>query len=453
MNISFRPKSAYLTSLLAGKSTSANGSSISKNSPFRHGLDTVSINAGCLSHLKELGGQDTNTKNVNTDSGDIFESSRRLPIIYVRKGERQPLSDSARETIQKTIESLKSELEKDESFVKSNSRSIFRNPVAQQLATAMILGDPELQDQMAKTIWNDWNNSNLNAKLYPDLNFPCLEIPEDYHDIDIPAMLRSRDKQTVTDVLFAFDSVMVKKAFTTGLTDTERLLSSSNARIDFYNHATFDDKVGPVLEQIEKEFHENGLEFDKDKSYSFTLDTSDFTFRVSGGTEQENELMAKVVNTKNIWGHSYDIDNMNTIIFALLAHRREDGSYNPWSSTSKMDTEEKAAEIREHGIADTPKEYVEKMKQLKEAYSLYRSDESMKRFYGIGVNDLEYKNGQIIGKTPEVATIIEKGSYDFMKEQGFAYIELMKNYTGTPTFETPVFTLDGGKFHVTYNAD
>ena len=443
MSISFRSKPS-----MPIRATGASRSGTAQTSPFVHGLDTMAISAGCLRHLKELGGHETASSTT-----PVYQNRQNLPTIYTRKGERQPLPASTQEAIQKTIESLKSTLEQDADFLSRPTRSFFDSPVARQLATAMILGDQDLQDQVAKTIWENWSNTNETAQRYPDQGIPTVELPDDYHDIDIPAMLRSQNQQTVSAVLFGFDEVMVRKARTTGLTDTERLLSTWYAQIDFASHATFDDKAQPILGQIEKEFQENGLEFDKNKSYSFSLDTSDFTFTVSGGTEQENALMEKVMNTTNIWGHSYDTDNVNKIINSLLYHRREDGSYNSWSiAVSHLNNEEKAQEIEKYGIGDAPQEYEAKMKQLRWAYQRYRLDQSMKRYYGIGVDDLEYKNGKIVGKTDEVNAIVEKGSYDFMKTKGCAYIELQKHYTGTPTFESPVFTLDGGKFHVEYTA-
>lgn len=446
MDLRFSSRYAYLTSLLMAKNTARFGKPV--DSPFCQGLDTLSITAGCLSHLKKLGGH------VAADGGTatVFQSSGRVPAVYIRKGGRQPLTAEAEEAIQKNIESLKSTLEKDEAFLKKSNRSFLDSPVARQLVTSMILADPDLQDQVAKKIWEGYDNRNQISRSHPDWQYGIVELPENYQDIDVPAMLRSQDKEISGQVFFAFDSVMVNKARTTGLTDTERLLSAWYTQIDFATHATFDDKVQPVLEQIEKKFQKNGLAFNKGKDYSFSLDTSDFTFAVSGGTEQENELIAKVMNTKNIWGHSYDTDNTNTVLYALLNHRREDGSYNPWSSAAQMDTEAKVAEVKEHGIAEAPKEYVAKMKQLETAYRWYRLDQSMKRYYGIGVDDLEYKTGKIIGKTDQVNMILEKGGADFMKTKGCAYAELAQRYSGTPSFESPVFTLTGGKFHVTYEA-
>lgn len=448
MDLRFSSRYAYLTSLLSTNNTSPARFGKSQDSTFCQGLDTMSITAGCLSHLKKLGGRSTS----GSDGATVFQSSEKVPTVCVRKGERQPLSAEAQETLQKTVENLKSTLEKDEAFLNKSNRSFFDSPVARQLVTTMILADPDLQDQVAKKIWEGYDSRNQISRSRPGLQYGIVELPENYQDIDVPAMLRSQDKEISGQVFFAFDSVMVNKARTTGLTDTERLLSAWYTQIDFATHATFDDKVQPVLGQIEKEFQENGLEFDKNKLYSFNLDTSDFTFTVSGGTEQENELMAKVMNTKNIWGHSYDTDNMNTVINALLSHRREDGSYNPWSSAAQMDTEAKAEEIRKHGIADTPKEYEAKMKQLDSAYHWYRLDQSMKRYYGIGVDDLEYKAGKIIGKTDQANAVLEKGGADFMKTKGCAYIELVNQYSGTPTFESPAFILNGGKFQVTYAA-
>lgn len=443
MSISFRSKPS-----MPIRATGASRSGTAQTSPFVHGLDTMSINAGCLRHLKELGGRDTSDAMTT-----VFQSNQSLPKIYVRKGERQPLSESTQEAMKKVVEELKSMLEKDSDYMRPFYQEFFEHPVARQLATTLVISDQDLQDEVAKEIWTRWNGLNQASLNRPDQGYPSVTLPENWQDIDVPAMLRSQHTATVNQVQSALDSVLLHRARTTGLTDAERILSSRYGRVEFASHATFDDKAQSILGQVEKEFEENGMEFNKNKSYSFSLDTSDFSFKVSGGTEQENMLLEKVVNTKNIWGHSYDIDNMNSIINSLLYHRREDGSYNSWSiAVSHLNNEEKAQEIEKYGIGDAPQEYEAKMKQLRWAYQRYRLDQSMKRYYGIGVEDLEYKNGKIVGKTDEVNAIVEKGSYDFMKTKGCAYIELQKHYTGTPTFELPVLTLDGGKFHVEYTA-
>lgn len=447
MSINFNPKSAYLKSLRSNRVQSTSRSSIPADSPFDHGLDTMPIQSGCLQHLKGLDGKTTEDGLIT-----IFDSGQIAPILYIRKGERQPLSESAQEATQETIENLKAALEKDANYNRPSSQEFFDHPVAKRLANTLILSDQNLQDDIAKEIWNRWSCPSQLERLYASQGHSDTVFPETGQEIDVPAMLRSNHTATVNEVQAALDSVLLRKARTTGLTDTERILSARYARTEFFAHATFDDKAQPVLEQFEKAFQENGLEFDKNKSYSFSLDTSDFTFTVTGGTAQENALMEKVINTKNIWGHSYDTDNINTVINALLYHRREDGSYNPWSSIGGLSAEEKAEEIRKHGIAETPKEYVAKIKQLDSAYYWYRLDQSMKRYYGIGVDDLEYKNNKIIGKTDEVNAIVEKGGLDFMKTKGCAYIELVKHYSGTPTFESPVFTMNGGKFQVSYAA-
>ena len=446
MSINFNPKSAYLKSLRSNRVQSTSRSSIPADSPFGHGLDTMPIQSGCLQHLKGLDGKTTEDGLIT-----IFDSGPIAPILYIRKGERQPLSDSAQEAAQETIENLKAALEKDADYNRPSSQEFFGHPVAKRLANALILSDQNLQDDIAKEIWNRWSCPDQLERLYANQGHSTM-FPKSWQEIDVPAMLRSSHTATVNEVQAALDSVLLRRARTTGLTDAQRILSARYGRTEFFAHATFDDKVQPVMEQFEKAFQENGLELDKSKSYAFFLDTSDFTFTVTGGTEQENALMEEVINTKNIWGHSYDTDNMNTVINALLYHRREDGSYNSWSSIGGLSAEEKAEEIRKHGIADAPKEYETKMQQLDSAYHWYRLDQSMKRYYGFGVNDLAYKNGRITGKTDEVNAIIEKDIINFMKTKGCAYIELTKHYSGTPAFESPVFTLNGGKFQATYAA-
>ena len=330
---------------------------------------------------------------------------------------------------QAKIDSLVSNLQNDSSFDNA-SWNYMSHPTARELAKTLILSDPELQKQIAE----EFSKGSPTAS-------------------DIVSVLCSRDEAAITQVLFRFENVMVSHAKTCGLTETEKLLSSRLEQMDFYAHATFNDRMDSVLQDIQDEFRKNGLEFDASKSYEFVLDTESFTFKVSGGTEQENSLIEKVVNTTNILGHSYEKDNLGVILNNLINHRREDGSYNPWIVDSiRLTPEQKESEFGKYGVAETPDGYTEKISSLSTAYRWYCLDQRLQKEYGFGVDDLVYLGGEkIVGKTPEITKAIRENYANFMNKKGDAYIDLLSEYQGTPTFDSPVFTLEGGKFHVTYS--
>lgn len=332
---------------------------------------------------------------------------------------------------QTKIESLVSELQNDPSFNHAH-REFMSHPTARELASTLILSDPELQKQVAE-------------KLSKGSTSPTAT--------DILSVLSGQNQHAITQVLCGFDKVMVERAKTCGLTDTEKLLSIRYEQMDFSSHATFNDRMDSVLQDIQDEFSKNGLVFDASKSYEFVLDTESFTFKVSGGTEQENSLLEKVVNTTNILSHSYEKDNLGKILNSLVNHRRDDGSYNPWVVDSiRLTPAQKESEFSKYGIADTSDTYTEKISSLPTAYQWYCLDQRLQYEYGFGVDDLVYLGGEkIVGRTPEMTQSIHKNYANFMNKKGYVYIDLLSKYQGAPTFDAPMFTLKGGKFNVTYS--
>lgn len=410
--------------------------------------DLMSFSAASRSYLNCVNSSRANVQVSGEKSSGLTNSFSKL---YLRKNGASKISAPSEEFLNKKIETLTSELRNDPTFANISNREFVNHPTARELVSTMIIADKNLQDEIAQKLWNDTASTNRVISTNPSLLGPARPIPPDWQDYDIPAMLMSGDKDTVNQVLLTYDGVMVRRARTDGLNDTERFLSKRYERIEFTSHATFQDKMEPIAASIEKKFQENGLTFDSETSFSFSLDTESFTFSVSGGSDAENRLMEEIVNTTNIFGHSYDENHIGQIIHSLLYHRREDGSYNSWSiGMSNMDPALLAEETKKYGIASVSSEYSAKMKQIPAAYNRYRLDQRLKKEYGFGISDLKYQNGQIIGKTDEVTAAIQEKGHDFMKEKGYAYLSVLREYRGTPSFSSPLFTFTGGNFHVMY---
>jgi len=193
------------------------------------------------------------------------------------------------------ISELESALRNNPDFADNKHREFISNPLGRELASTMILSDPDLQIQITEKMFGEVSKSSINSML---------------------SMLQSHERELSNQVLCSFDSVMVEKAKTIGLTDTEKLLSIRYEQIDFASHATFNDKMASVLQDIKEAFDKEGLSFDSSKYFQFYLNTETFTFSVSGGTEKENDLIEQVVNTTNILGHSYETDHKGTILNA-----------------------------------------------------------------------------------------------------------------------------------------
>lgn len=349
------------------------------------------------------------------------------------------------------IARLTKELEADTDYVNSDADRHFTNTkVGRQLAKEIIMSSPELQQQIGEKIRADWS-SILSIKWTSspmDSHFEYMQLPIRYHGFDVNAMLNSGDQFAEDEVLGEFSNIIYQKSFSAeGLTDVERLLNGRAAKHEADSKATFNDRMVPVYDEIKKKFSEKGMVFDTNKIYEFSLDTSTFTFSVTGGTDEENALIEETINYdpfSNVYFNPF-----HKTICALYFHRRDDLSINPWRLQHMRNPEEHAAR---YGVGSVSAEYNKKMQQFLIAYERSDMDKNMHRKYGFGVDDISYQNGQWIGKTDEITKFIEQENADwkFEKYTGDAWLSNTRKYTGTPTFDAPVFVFDDGRFRVTY---
>lgn len=330
---------------------------------------------------------------------------------------------------QAKIEALTNQLRQDSTFSQYKSRDFRNHPVGRELATEIILADEGLQEQIAKKMWEtlSWTADQRN-------------LPPSWRDINVKAMLLSSDELTQNSVFSGYKSVLRDKAVTVGLNDIEKFLSARLEAVDNAN-STFDQKMDRIFDKVRSEFEANGMTLDENKSYSFYLDTSEFRFVVSGGTDEENTLIEKVLNTSN-----YSEDNFTEALGAIYNHRQEDGSYLPWM----VDTLRCKDAIPVFGVVSVSLDYAQKMDQLFSAYDYCQMDKELKAQYGFGIDALTYQGGKIVEKTPEAQAVIDSDEGQFMKKTGYAYINLVKKYTGTPEFSDPIFVFENGKFQTTY---
>lgn len=334
-------------------------------------------------------------------------------------------------------------LRQDESF----SKAVFgfsSHPLGRYTVKTMILESKELQDQVAQRMWYSAAQCNARYLNNPRGGAPVY-LPKTPQGYDIKGMLLSGNAQTVGEVLFAYHDLLITKARTCGLTETERFLQPDAKALELRERGTFQERMQPVLDEIEQGFQEAGMTFDREKSYSFHLDTSTFTLSVSGGTEDENSLINQIVNT---WSYSnLGKQTFHTIMDAFYSHRPDNMQYNPWMTDNLIFGDEL---LPKYGIANVPRAYTDKMRAFLPAYQLSRMDKRLKYQYGFGVNDLRYSKGKLAGSTDEITRFIEDPKNDFMKKAGYLYLELRKEYTVTPNFTEDIFVFENGKFSTKY---
>lgn len=298
---------------------------------------------------------------------------------------------------QARIKALAEQLRQDTSFSQYKRRNFINHPVGRELAAELILADEGLQEKIAKQMWEtlSWTAHQR-------------ELPPSWRDINVKAMLLSSDELAQNSVLSSYGVVLNDKAATVGLNDTEKLLSAKAEEVDYAN-STFDQKMNRIFDKVRQEFEANGMTFDENKSYSFDLNTSEYRFIVSGGTDEENALIEKVLNTSN-----YTKDNLLATLSAIQNHRQEDGAYVPWM----VDSLRCKDAIPIFGIVSVSEDYVQKMDQLYSAYDYCRMDKELKAQYGFGVDALDYRGGRIVGKTPEAQMVIDNDEGEFIKKPG-----------------------------------
>lgn len=309
-------------------------------------------------------------------------------------------------------------LSQDQAYMNSPCRDFFENPTGRRLASALILADPDTQAEIAEEIGR-------------------AQTPPDTSGIDVKAMLQSGSPQAEERVLTSYKSVLARRACSTGLTDTERLLGARLERMEQAARGSFHQRMLPVLKEIEKGFSNAGLSFDCRKSYSFHLNTPDFTFSVSGGTDRENALIEKVINTSQL----------KTAVSAFCGHWKEGRTTNPRMAEPASGTQAESFEAPE-----IPPEISANMKKLKAAYERSCIDQVLKKRYGFGVDDIECAEGAVSGKTDAASKAIEQDRPGFMKAVGDALVLLQTHYQGNPEFPEDIFTLENGRFHVLYGA-
>lgn len=296
--------------------------------------------------------------------------------INVATKNASPLTKEQRE-----VERLTALLKEDKSFSESSNRDYFTHPLARELASAMILADKDVQAQIAKEL--------------------SVSISQ------MKAMLTSNDRNTSAQVLFKYDAILVRKARTEGLTETEKLLDSRLERISTVSQGTFNERMESIQKEIEESFRKENMCVNSSKTYSFHLDTSNFTFSVTGGTDRENWMMANIINNSK---------NLLETLSALYGHRREDGQYNPWVIE---DLPYKDELLQTNGVASVSNEYMEKMKKLFPAWNQQLQNNYLRNRYGFGLDDIEYiGNGTFAGKTDEITEFIASMGTDFIKYGG-----------------------------------
>ena len=208
--------------------------------------------------------------------------------VAISKSEQSGVKPSTKSS--RLLEALK----KDTSFIEYKHRSFINHPIGREAAKAIILEDENLQEEVAKTIWKSYGlispDYMIQSKMY---------VPASYKKINVKALLLSSNPNDVYEALTAYESVLCKKAATFGLTENERLLSARVESVELAARGTFDQQMASVFQAIEAEFKNEGMEFDRNKSYEFSLDTS--VSKRSKGFHYENPHCK---NNDGLWSPS-----------------------------------------------------------------------------------------------------------------------------------------------------
>ena len=258
-------------------------------------------------------------------------------------------------------------LKQDKTFSESTHRDFLTHPIGRQLASALIMADEDMQEKVAEKL--------------------SVSVQQ------MKAMLHSKDRMTVDQVLISYQHALVNKARTEGLTDTEILLDDVLEHVNIVAQGTFTEKMQKVQEKIETEFQKNNSSLDPSKSYSFHLDSSTLRFSVTGGTNNENALIESVIN---------DRETLPMILAIWSGHQI--------------------------GPQEDHKEYYEKVSQIVPAWNQRSNRDYMQEHYGFSWSEIEYAgNGVIVGKTREITDTIAKLGSSFMMYGGGNFLSAINS--------------------------
>ena len=329
-----------------------------------------------------------------------------------------------------------------------------RNPVRVQLMKEYLLSNDGLLEDYAKHTWISnaehnarlvkWNAEHPNRKLNG-----FYDMPSDYTGYvnEFKHTLRHGSTEEIFNLCNDFENTFLSRKFvkTQRLTEEERFLFPDAANYERGHWQNFNEGMSSVENEIREEFDRAGFSLDIDREYQFYLNTENFSFSVKGGTEEENRLIESVINRNP--GEGYVFNPLKTTIYALYFHRQPDLSFTPWRAGHLS-----AEDMGNYGIANIPESYTKKMGQYLAAYRRSEMNRNLQCRFGFGIDDISYVNGHWQGSTDEITQMIEKMNQDgtWDKQIGDAYRNLMKEYTGTPVFQEPVFVFRNGEFHVTY---
>ncbi len=131
-------------------------------------------------------------------------------------------------------------------------RNFMTNAIGRKLAEAIILANEDYQDAIAKSIYDSRCSHNALKATDPEKWGEPTYLPPSYKDINVKAMLLSEDIDYTSDVFGCFISVLNRQAVTYGLTESERLLSSSAEKAELRVGLTkqYNGIIKPVLELV-----------------------------------------------------------------------------------------------------------------------------------------------------------------------------------------------------------
>jgi hypothetical protein len=222
-----------------------------------------------------------------------------------------------------------------------------------------------------------------------------------------------------------------------GLTEQERMFSPWAARVEICigPNGSFESRMAKTADDVKSYMTKTQQSISDERTFSIKFD-KDFNFVVSSNNDEESNILQNALSSsKRI---------LENAVWAILYHRQDDGSVNPWLSDDSIMSDV----AKEYGYAKFSNEFTGLMKLFESSYEVAQMNGNLSRLFDVTMDDMEYIGGKLSGKTPEAQEAIDSELFYRMDYEKHVKRLINKETTDDLSFISMEYT--NGKFSLIY---